>query len=42
MSAHHWLRLPVTRERPSPQSPRIHEMNMNWLAQAETEVFCPP
>ena len=36
MSAHHWLRLPVTREH------SLHEMDMDWLAPAETEVFCPP
>lgn len=39
MSAHHWLRLPVPRERPSP---RLHETDMDWLARGETEVFCPP
>jgi hypothetical protein len=37
VSAHHWLRLPVTRENPLPQ-----ETDMDWLAKAETEVFCPP
>lgn len=39
MSAHHWLRLPVSRESPSPRLPKA---DMDWLARAETEVFCPP
>jgi hypothetical protein len=36
MSAHHWLRLPTSRERSQP------ETDMDWLARGETEVFCPP
>lgn len=37
MSAHHWLRLPVPRERPSLQG-----TDMEWLARGDTEVFCSP
>lgn len=39
MSAHHWLRLPVTREHPSPRLPGT---DMDGLTRGETEVFCPP
>ncbi len=38
MSAHHWLRLPVPRER---RSAPFHGTDMEWLARGETEVFCP-
>ena len=38
MSAHHWLRLPVPHDRPSPA---LQGTGLEWLARGETEVFCP-